>query len=63
MMDVYIHNGRTATIYDMTETDAFNASVSDCRQRSNFKMRGWTFSMHKMKLNVEIPMIRAANMI
>ena len=35
----------------------------DCRQRSNFKMRGWTFSMHKMKLNVEIPMIRAANMI
>ena len=38
-------------------------SVSDCRQRSNFKMKGWTFSMHKMKLNVEIPMIRAVNMI
>ena len=36
---------------------------SDCRQRSNFKMRGWTFSMYKMKINVEISMIKAINMI
>ena len=50
-------------IYDRIKTRLHGAAAADCRQRSNFKMRGWTFSMHKMKLNVEIPMIRAANMI